>query len=364
MRISDRYIGRQVFTGTIMGVVLLCVVLIMGILFQEIRELLVKYQAPPILLAKFMLYSLPYPLMFALPLGFLTTVLLVIGRLSSQNELVGFRTSGASLIRLTAPIFGLGLFFSIICWFMAGVLSPMSKLDSRKLIDTELKRDPLLLLASRSEAKLPGFQAFVTEKEDSTLKGFHLYKLSNDERNPVPETYVYATSVDLEVDDNIKSFILSFQDAFIEEIASIEESKASKFITASTAEPWPLAFPSNEIPDKPSYRTNFKLFSQLAQPLPQNTKNKVLTELQKRHALSLACFSFAFIGIPLGITSRRRETVSGLVVALIIALIYFVLLLTAENFEDQPLICSTMMWLPNILCLVIGIHLLKKASKQ
>ena len=348
-----------------MGVVLLCVVLIMGILFQEIRDLLVTYKAPPALLAKFMLYSLPYPLMFALPVGFLTTVLLVIGRLSSQNELVGFRTSGASLIRLTAPIFVLAIFFSIVCWFMAGVLSPMAKLNSRVAIFQALEQDPQLLLASGSETKQPDFQFFVTEKEDdSTLKGFHLYQLSKDRRNPAPETYIYARSVDLEVDNDIKSFILSFQGAFIEEIAPIKDGGASKFITASTAEPWPLAFPSKDIPDKPSYRTNFKLLEQLSQPQSQADRNRIITELQKRNALALACFSFAFIGIPLGITSRRRETVSGLVTALIVALVYFVLLLTAENFEDQPVLCSTMMWLPNILCLVIGLHLFRRASKR
>lgn len=364
VRISDRYLGRQIFSGTIMAVVLLCVVLIMGILFNEIRELLVKFQAPPKLLAQFMLYSLPYPLMFALPLGFLATVLLVVGRLSSGNELVGFRTSGTSLIRLSAPIFALGLFFSIVCWFLSGVLSPLAKLNSRTLIDQALKQDPLSLLASRSETKLPGFQAFVTEKDDKTLKGFHLYRLSDDERNPVPETYVYATSVDLEVDEEAQNFILSFQDAFIEEIIPAEEGGGSKFITASTAEPWPLAFPSNKIPDKTSYRTNFRLFREVGEPLSRVEKNSVLTELQKRHALSLACFSFAFIGIPLGITSRRRETASGLVTALIVALIYFVLLLTAESFEDQPVICSTMMWLPNILCLTLGGHLLRRASRR
>ncbi|MBK1832681.1 LptF/LptG family permease [Roseibacillus ishigakijimensis] len=363
MRISDRYLGRQVFTGTLMGVILLCVILIMGILFQEIRELLVKFQAPPALVAKFLLYSLPYPLMFALPVGFLTTVLLVIGRLSSQNELVGFRTSGVSLVRLTRPIFVLAFFFSLLCWFLSGLASPLAKFHSRELIDETLKNDPLSLLAARSETKLPGFQAFVTEKEGDTLKGFHLYQLSGQERNAKPETYVYATSVDLEIDKKIDSFILSFQDAFIEEIVPVEEGGGSKFITASTAEPWPLAFPAQRIPDKPSYRTNFKLFRQLADSPSQRDFNRISTELQKRHALSFACVAFAFIGIPLGITSRRRETVSGLVTALIVALIYFVLLITAENFEDYPVLCSLMMWLPNFLCLSIGFVLLRKASR-
>ncbi len=368
MRTSDRYLGKQVFTGTIMAVVLLCVILVMGILFNKLRELVVEAQAPPELVAKFLLYTLPYPLMFALPLGFLATVLLTVGRLSSQNELIGFRTSGTSLSRLTAPIFILGLFFSILCWFVAGVASPLAKLNSRKLLYSALKQDPLSHLASGTQTKRPEFQTFVTEKKDKTLHGFHFYFLSDDKRNPVPETYVYATEVGLEVEEqkeeDVSNFILSLQDAFIEELVPSEEGVQGNFFTASTAEPWPLALPTKNIPDKPSHRTNFKLFQQLAKPRDEKQLAKILTELQKRHALSLACFSFAFIGIPLGITSRRKESASGLVIAIIVALIYFVLLLTAENFERQPILCSIMMWLPNIICVVLGLHLLRRASNR
>lgn len=365
MRISDRYLGHQVFTGTILSVVLLCVVLVMGTLFQEIRELLVRYQAPPGLVAKFMLYSMPYPLMFALPWGFLVTVLLTFGRLSTQNELVGFRTSGVSLIRLAMPVFGLALFFCVVCWFLAGIFSPKAKLNSRKLIDVALKQDPVSLLASNSETKLPGFQAFVTSKDGNTLQGFHLYTLSSTERDAVPENYVYAESVDLEVDLANSQFNLSFKDAFIEEIPAKESGEPSQPFTSSTAEPWPVAFPSKGIPDKPSYRSNFELFAEASRGFEfVQRKNAVLTEIQKRHALSLACLSFAFIGIPLGITSRRRETSSGLVISLVVAGLYFAFLLLAENFEEQPVVCSLMLWLPNVLCIAVGVHLLKRASAR
>lgn len=351
-----------------MAVVMLCVILIMGVLFREIHELLVQYQAPPALLLKFMLYNLPAPLMFALPLGFLVTVLLVVGRLSTQNELVGFRTSGTSLIRLTAPIFTLGLFFSFVCWFLAGFISPLAKLNTRLTLHNALKKgDAIASLTAGSEIKHPGFQAFITDKEGDTLKGFHLYGLSKDEDGKeTPETYVYATSVDLKVAESGEGLSLSFEDAFIEQFNS-EDEGGSKFITASTAEPWPLAIESKGIRDKPGLHTNLVLFKKLSSSrdsLTQKETYKILAELQKRHALSLACFSFTFIGIPLGINSQRRESASGLVTAFIIALIYFVLLLVAEDLDETPVLCSAMMWLPNILCIAFGCHLLRRASKR
>src|SRR5688572_29092566 len=102
MRISDRYIGRQVLTGTVFAVGLLCVVLVLGNLFKEIRPLLVESRVPLSYLWRFALNVIPYSLIFTLPWGFLAAVLLVFGRLSSENELLGFWMAGNSLFRLAA----------------------------------------------------------------------------------------------------------------------------------------------------------------------------------------------------------------------------------------------------------------------
>ena len=91
---------------------------------------------------------------------------------------------------------------------------------------------------------------------------------------------------------------------------------------------------------------------------------KVHRELQKRHALSLACLSFAFIGIPLGITSQRRESSSGLIVSLIVIGLYFTTILIAEDLDEQPWLCALTMWLPNIVCISLGIHLMRHASRR
>lgn len=364
MRRSDLYLGRQVFSGTVMAVILLSVVLLMGVVFKEIRELLVRYQAPPKLIAQFLLYSLPYPLMFTLPWGFLATVLLTFSRLSSQNELVGFRTSGVSLIRLSLPVFTLGLFFSLICWFLAGELSPLSKRYTYRLPETALEQDPIALLKPNAvQTRLPGHRLFVTGKDGNQLKGFHLYQLSEDSRDALPETYVYAKSVKLAVDRTENQFLLSFADAFIER--QPEPGDTPEVITASTAEPWPIGLPSaGQRRQKVSHQSNRTLFSQLGNQDTEEDQSSILLELQKRHALSLACLSFAFIGIPLGITSQRRENTSGLIISIIIAGLYFASLSLAENFEETPLLSTSLMWLPNLACIALGVVLLRRASHR
>ncbi|MEM9081557.1 MAG: LptF/LptG family permease, partial [Verrucomicrobiota bacterium] len=281
-----------------------------------------------------------------------------------QNELVGFRTSGTSLTRLAMPVFVLGLLFSIICWFLAGDLSPMAKRNTRALLDQAFEQDPVSLLEPNAvQTKLPGQRAFITSKDGETLKGLHLYQLSAEERDADPELYVYARSVDLEVDYQDKLFMLSFEDAFIERLEN--QNDAPEIITASTAEPWPIPFPSSTKRTlKPSYRGTANLIDTINKENDPKIRNGLLTEFQKRNSLSLACLAFAFIGVPLGINARRRETTSGLVLSLLVAAAYFGSLLLAENFEDNPLLCSLMMWLPNILAVLLGIILIRRASHR
>ena len=79
-------------------------------------------------------------------------------------------------------------------------------------------------------------------------------------------------------------------------------------------------------------------------------------EPHKRAALSLACLSFALVGIPLGITARRRETSNGMILSLLIAAAYFSgVLLIDEETSSSRTINIVLFWLPNTLLSLIHI---------
>ena len=87
MRLADRYIAKQVLMGTLYAIVVLSLVLVMGNLFKQVRPLLVEQHAPPGLVFRFILNLVPFSLMFTIPWGFLSAVILVFGRLSGENEI-------------------------------------------------------------------------------------------------------------------------------------------------------------------------------------------------------------------------------------------------------------------------------------
>src|SRR5690606_9969456 len=126
--------GKQVLFGTIYAVLILSVVLVLSRLFQDSRALLVDQKAPVELLFRFMLSILPYSLMFTLPWGFLTAVLLVFGRLSSEHEITSFRVAGMSLMRVALPVFVIGAALSGICLYLNVNVVPLAKATSAELI--------------------------------------------------------------------------------------------------------------------------------------------------------------------------------------------------------------------------------------
>ena len=87
---------------------------------------------------------------------------------------------------------------------------------------------------------------------------------------------------------------------------------------------------------------------------------KYRLEITKRYSFSCASLAFAFIAVPLGLVKRRRETSGGLVLSLMIAALYFVITTMAEHFETT-LGANLVMWSPNIICVMLGLYLFRRA---
>jgi lipopolysaccharide export LptBFGC system permease protein LptF len=102
-----------------------------------------------------------------------------------------------------------------------------------------------------------------------------------------------------------------------------------------------------------------------AKPMDDKDYSRSLTELSKRYSFSLACITFALVGIPLGVTAQRRETSSGFALSLITATVYLVFIILADTLNSQPAAYPHLiMWLPNVLFLGIGGFLFYRLSRR
>src|SRR6185436_7690742 len=79
-------------------------VLVVGNIFRKLLPLLVNHDLPIEYVVTFVAYVLPFSLIFTIPWGLLTAVLLVFGRLSADNELVALRSNGVSIAKICFPL--------------------------------------------------------------------------------------------------------------------------------------------------------------------------------------------------------------------------------------------------------------------
>ena len=93
MKILRNYFLREFISPLFMALGVLTFVMILGNLIK-IAELVINKGVDIINVSKLFIYMIPFLLTYTLPIATLTAVLLSLGRLSSDNEIVAIRASG------------------------------------------------------------------------------------------------------------------------------------------------------------------------------------------------------------------------------------------------------------------------------
>ena len=363
IRTSDRYIGKQVLFGTLYAVIVLGVVLVLGNLFKQIQPLLVEQKAPLIIVLRFVIGVLPVSLMYTVPWGFLSAVLLVFSRLSTHQEITAFRVSGVSLLRLAVPVFVIGAVLSAVSLWLNLKVVPDSKSTITQLLYEQAARDPGSLLkpgvaqGDIKGGKKENSRLLIESKSGTWVEGFHFYQLGDEGGE---RTYVHADRAALAVDEANNRLSLKLENAVFERRS---KDGAVELVMAGKAEPLLIDLKDPRRKKKrASAMSNEEILEEIAvnPDLTKEKKVKFRSEITKRYSFSMACLAFAFIAVPLGIGARRRDTSGGLVASLVIGTAYFLIsMLAAEAGSDVG--AAVFLWAPNVACVLLGLYLFRRA---
>jgi len=374
LRIFDRYLGKQVLSATLMGVLLLSGVMVLGNVYKKLDELLGDTKLPFSVIAEFIGLIIPFSLIFTIPWAFLTGILLVFGRLSTDNELVSLRMTGWSMPRICASVFSLSLALSAICLWVNVDLAPAAKNRMKMLFyEVAVENPESLFQEGRVLDRVPGFRIHTGKRDGRELKNLEIIELDGFHAKRV----VRARRALLETKEGELDFTLRLFDAEIESYTLSAEKKVEKIDFLKAGET-ALTFPLSRLKDKSmkvnaSMKTTEQLWQELAEKkdavigrvMEPRHLSQSRTELNKRYSFSLACFTFALIGIPLGVTAQRRDTSTGFALSLITATVYIGMIIFGDTMNEKPSSYPHLiMWLPNIVFLGVGGWLFYKLSRK
>ena len=368
MRIIDRYLTRQIIGTVIWAVSLLSLILVVGNAMRDLLNVLMAHQLPLSYVLSFVGYLLPFSLIYSIPWGVLVAVLLVFGKLSSDNELVALRANGIGMPRICLPVFIVALVFFGLCLWINLYVAPVSQMQLRSALFNLASEDPLALFGSDEVIdQFPSRKIYVGRKNGSTLEDLHIYEMNTEK---VPVRVIYARKGTLEVDKENERILLRIYDARYEERDKSDVNNLRKMRYGITMREGVLPISLEELIQKATnnQRPNELTLDQLRDALDQqNNKMTVAarTEVSKRFSNAMAVLTFVLVGIPLAITAQRRETSVGIALSLLVAFTYFIFIILTANVKNNPrLHPEILIWVPNFIYLTLGGTLFYRLARR
>ena len=369
MKLIDRFISRELFVNVAFAIAVLSLVLVVGNIFRKLLPLLVNHDVPMEYLITFIAYVLPFSLIFTIPWGLLTAILLVYGRLSADNELIALRANGVSVTRVSVPLAGIAIGCTVICLWLNVQVAPAAQEKLRSTIFDLATRNPMALFGSDQVIdQFPGRRIYVGKKEGNKLQNIIVFQM--DDRTSLPIRVTHARTGMLETDLPNKRLLLHLYNARYQERDAREPYNLNKMRDGISLAEGTLPISLDELYEKEKKRPSRSALSlsQLLDQLksgPKKERSATRTELNKRFSFPFSCVAFALIGVPLGITTHRRETSVGFAVGLIVAIFYFLFIIIADTMRANAKIHPELLvWFPNVLFIFLGFILFRRLSKQ
>jgi len=368
MKLIDRFVSRELLVNVLFAIAVLSLVLVVGNIFRKLLPLLVNHDVPMEYLIAFIAYVLPFSLIFTIPWGLLTAILLVFGRLSADNELIALRSNGVSITRICIPLGAIAVICTAICVWLNVQVAPAAQEKLRSTIFDLATRNPMALFGSDQVIdQFPGRRIYVGKKEGNKLENITVFEM-NDKSLPVKVTY--ARTGMLEADLANKQILMHLYQARYQERDDKDPFNLHKIRDGINMVEGTLPISLEELYEKEKkrpYRSALSIEQLLEQLKSENTRERSAsrTELNKRFSFPFACVAFAIIGVPLGVTAHRRETSIGFAMALIVATTYFLFVIIGDTLRGNPHAHPELLvWFPNVLFIVLGVLLFRRLARQ
>ena len=368
MKLIDRFVSRELLVNVLFAIAVLSLVLVVGNIFRKLLPLLVNHDVPMEYLITFIAYVLPFSLIFTIPWGLLTAILLVFGRLSADNELMALRSSGVSISRICIPLAGITLVCTAICLWLNVQAAPAAQEKLRSAIFDLATSNPMALFGSDQIIdQFPGRKIYVGKKEGNKLENITVFELN---KNLLPVKVTYARTGMLEADLANKQILMHLYQARYQARDEKDPYDLRKIRDGIYMAEGTLPISLEELYEKEKkrpYRSALSIEQLLDQLKSEDQRERSAsrTEINKRFSFPFACIAFAIIGVPLGVTAHRRETSVGFAMGLIVAVSYFLFVIIGDTLRGNPKVHPELLvWFPNVLFIVLGTFLFRRLARQ
>jgi len=372
-RILTAYLVKEVLLYTLLGFLVFASILLSQNLLRTLADIAETAGATFQEIVLVAAYLLPILATYAVPVSFLFGVLLAIGRMASDSEVVAMRACGVGLGDLVKPVLALGVLFSLGTGFLMIHVEPRVRQEMRVLVKTAASRG--LGLETGGFRGLSGRVIHVRSLDaDGRLRGVVIW----DGSQPTRPFTVFAEEGRLSYEAETAEVRLDLKGGDIHMEPSAEEPDryrriaferfeyefdVSDLLAAEAARLKPRDMTMGVLLHNLDRVRNATDPSELA-GLREDEPEPYLLQLHRRFALPFAPIVFALVAVPLGLRRVRGARSLGAMLCVALTFGYYVLLSFGEYLGEEGVVHPALaLWLPNAAFLTISIPLLRRARR-
>ncbi|MDF9827524.1 lipopolysaccharide export system permease protein [Ereboglobus sp. PH5-10] len=374
-KILHRYIASSVLSSAAAAIVFIGFIFGAVNLLKDVLVYLLDGRIPFGLFLKLCWDMAQYVGTYAVPIGMLIGVLLVLGRMSADNEITAMRTSGRSILQIARPILVIALFGVVAELGINFYLMPKSRVSYHVELEKALRHSAANFFVPRTFMReIPGAVIFFDKKDGQTYQNLWVWLLDNQQR----ATYIYhAASAVIEFDlDREILRVLPFEGNIEARAAADPEKRADhNNILQMGGTEQAVEIPLGDFLGKRGFRQKLNWLT-LPELLERRTelahdpkatdidRLKVTLTIHNKLTFSLGVFSFALIAIPLGIRTQRKESSANIGIAMLLVVVYYVMSVAVGWLDKRPdLHPEILIWLPNAVFIGTGLILLRRVER-
>ena len=397
MKISDRYVLNEVLPYFLIGLVVFTFVIIMNEFFR-FTELVINKGLSIIYVFKMLILSLPFILVLTIPMSMLLAMLMALGRLSNDYEVIAMKSCGLDIFRFLRPL----IFFAVITY----ILTSFIMMELLPWGNHQLRALKVNIMLTKATSGLKA-KIFNTDYENTLLYSDDINKngvmkgvfISDDRDSSMQQIILAEKGYMLPTDG--ESLVLRLMNGSIHIIESMQKAtydihrfdvqdirismaggfredalkKGIKDMTSTELKEYQVDL----LRRQKRLQNKIQRIQAKKQPLKadqhhlqiyEDEKDIIqkmyygsMVEYSKKFSLPFSCVIFALIALPFGIVFSRGGKYSGIAVSLLIILGYYVLLILGESLGKAGVMNPYLsVWLPNVLLGSLAIYLLYRSS--
>jgi lipopolysaccharide export system permease protein len=363
MKILRNYILKEFFAPLLLSLGVLTFIMVLIGNLKRIADLVINKGVDLFSVLQIFIYLTPYIVTYTLPISVLVAVLLALGRLSSDNEIIAIRSSGVSLLKLIIPLLIISLILSLGLVFFndqaasyahfayrktlkeMGIKNPTAAFEEGVFIDSFQRYIIFIYHVDQKKNRLNNVRIYEPQGEDKPTRTIVAKAgefICMPEKNIIKLKLIDGTSDEPDPENPTNFYKLNFRTYFMNlDIDQMQDKVVDKKYKEMTI--------------RELRKEVKKLKKEGISPAP------LIAEIHEKLALAFSCFVFMLLGSSLGIITRRREKSINIGIAVLIIICYYPLLIGSEALAiEGHLPAALALWIPNIIFASIGAFLTHK----